>query len=130
MGTVLLAGPQSDGRCAVIETHGRRGAAEPCHIHAREDELIYVVAGAVLVQIGEAVRRHGPGACIFLPHGREHAIQAASATARWLTIASPAGIEGYYREGAAAEGGADAVERQIAVAARHGVTITGPAPQP
>jgi hypothetical protein len=63
MGTVLLAWPQSDGRRAVIETHARRGAAEPCHIHAREDELIYVIAGVVLVQIGEAARCHGPDAC-------------------------------------------------------------------
>jgi quercetin dioxygenase-like cupin family protein len=128
MTNVLLVDGEGERRFAIIERCARRDQVASCHIHAREDEIIYVLAGRVLVQIGEARRSYGPGGCIFLPRGYEHAIGAESDEARLLTIALPAGIEEYYRELDGAQAGTDdEIERQITLAARYGVTITGSA---
>ena len=126
--SVLLIGGEGERRFAIIERCTRRNEPASCHIHAHEDEIVYVLAGRVLVQVGEARRSYGPGECIFLPRGYEHAIGAESDEARLLTIALPAGIEEYYRElDGAPVGSEDEIERQITLAARYGVTITGPA---
>ncbi len=128
MTNVLLIGGEGERRFVIIERCARREQLASCHIHAYEDEIVYVLTGRVLVQIGQACRSYGPGECIFLPRGYEHAIGAESDEARLLTIALPAGIEEYYRElDAAAAGVEDEIERQIVLAARYGVTITGPA---
>lgn len=124
---VLLIGGEGERRFAIIERYARRGQLASCHIHAHEDEIIYVLVGRILVQIGQATQSYGPGECIFLPRGYEHAIGAESDEARLLTIALPAGIEDYYRELDRAVGTEDEIERQITLAARYGVTITGPA---
>jgi len=104
---------------AIIERCTRRDQVTSCHIHSHEDEIIYVLAGRILVQIGETRRSYGPGECLFLPCGDEHAIGAESDEARLLTIALPAGIEEYYRElDGATAASEDELERQIALAAR------------
>ena len=129
--TILVGGEVSGGQFAIVETHEWRGCAAPCHIHSREDEFVYVLAGRVLVQIGESVTSLGVGECLFLPRGSEHAVLAESPEARMLLLTLPAGIEGYYRElnrTRADEG--DTVERLITLAARYGMTITGPALDP
>ena len=126
--TILLGGESCEGRCAIVELLARHGDAAPCHIHSREDEFVYVVTGRVLVQVGEAVSSLGMGESLLLPRGYEHAISAESPEARLLLIATPAGIEGYYRDLKEARSDSDYdVERLITVAARYGLTITGPA---
>ncbi len=125
---ILIAGEASGGQFAIVETHAAYGADPPCHIHSREDEVVYVLAGRALVQVGELFSSIGAGECLYLPRGCEHAILAESPEARLLLITLPAGIEGYYRElDLASDAEAADVERLIAVAARYGLTITGPA---
>jgi mannose-6-phosphate isomerase-like protein (cupin superfamily) len=126
--TVLVAGESCEGRFAIVETHERHGFAAPCHIHSREDEFVYVLAGRILVQIGEAISSLGAGECLLLPRGYEHAIVAESPEARLLLITTPSGIEGYYRDlELAPADDAEGIERLITIAARYGLTITGPA---
>ena len=125
--TVLVAGEETGGRFAIVEMRGFGDTAAPCHIHSREDEVVYVLAGRVRVQIDEAISHAEAGQCLVLARGCEHAILAESPEAHLLLITLPAGIEGYYRELAfAPEDEPDGVERLIAIAARYGVTITGP----
>ncbi|HEY8600203.1 MAG TPA: cupin domain-containing protein [Thermomicrobiales bacterium] len=129
---ILIDGDASGGQFAIVETHAAYGIDPPCHIHSHEDEVVYVLAGRALVQVGELFSSIGAGECLYLPRGCEHAILAESPEARLLLITLPAGIEGYYRElDLASDAEVDDVERQIAVAARYGLTITGPAmPRP
>ena len=126
---VLVAGEETGGRLAVVELRERRGAGPPRHIHGREDEVVYVLAGRVTFEVDGATVDAGAGTCLVLPRGREHTYRVRSGTARLLVIAVPAGLEGYFRDlGRPAESGAaGAIERLVTVAARHGVTITGPA---
>lgn len=125
---IVIAGETSGGKFAIVETAAAYGVDPPCHIHSREDEVVYVLAGRALVQVGELFHRIGVGECIYLPRGCEHAILAESPEARLLLITLPAGIEGYYRElDLVSDEEAADVERLIAVAARYGLMITGPA---
>ena len=129
--TVLLAGAETGGRLAVVETVEARGAALPLHRHHWEDEVLYVVAGELAVRLGGAWRRVPAGAAVLLPRGVEHAVAAATPEARVLTILTPAGFEGFHREwGTMTAGVATDLERLVALAARYGCEITGPPPTP
>ncbi len=131
--TVLVAGEQTGGRIAVIETRARRGATSPCHVHSREDEVICVIDGRVtLDREGERLDAAG-GTCVYLPRGSEHGFRVESDEARLLVLLAPAGLErsldGMPR---ASEPGTDGqlVERLVTAAARYGVTITGARTRP
>lgn len=126
---ILLGGEQTAGRFAVIEICERGGAAPPRHIHALEDEVVYVLTGRVtFVTDGEA-RVAGAGACVYLCRGGEHTYRVESDEARLLIFVAPAGLEGYYRElhqPPAEPGAMGEVERLVTLSARFGLTITGP----
>ena len=47
-----LAGEQSGGDWAVVESHVRAGDEPPMHTHTREDETVYVLDGAITVDVG------------------------------------------------------------------------------
>ena len=134
MVSVLLAGEETAGRLAVIETRERRGATPPRHIHTREDEVVYVLEGRVRVYMDGRWLDCPAGSCVFLPRDREHTFTVASEEARLLVLLVPAGLEGYYRElGRPAEQGDGPsedrrldVERLVTITARYGVAITGP----
>ena len=124
---LLVAGEETGGRFALVETRARRGEGPPRHVHTREDEVLYVLAGRLTVYRGEVTLDAPAGACVLLPRGGEHTYRVESAEARLLVVLLPAGLEGCYREldGAAGEG-SHQVERLVATAARYGVEITGP----
>ena len=123
----LVRGEATGGRLAVVELHEVQGHEPPRHLHANEDEIVYVLAGALTVCVGEDVHRATAGACLFLPRGTEHGYAVESGSARLLVVLLPAGFERFFEEADAAPSEAG-VERLIAVAARYGVAITGPAP--
>jgi hypothetical protein len=63
-----------------------------------------------------------------LPRGIEHYYVVESDPARLLVVVTPAGLERCLEE--VRSTGRMTVERLITIAARYGVTITGPAPEP
>jgi mannose-6-phosphate isomerase-like protein (cupin superfamily) len=96
----------------------------PLHVHANEDELFYVIEGEHVFQVGTQEFSAGPGAVVFAPRGVPHAHRrAVPRTGRFLTMVSPAGLEGFFRELSEAEsaGGAgpEAYER---ASAKYGIT--------
>lgn len=123
---ILMAGHETGGRFALIQMLVRREHEPPSHVHTREDEVVYVVEGTIIVSIDGVRTRYRAGEAVFLPRGREHAYQLGTDEARLLVLAVPAGIEGMYAELEDAREDARYVERLISVAARYGVEITGP----
>jgi quercetin dioxygenase-like cupin family protein len=124
---ILMSGEQTGGRFALIQMVVRREHEPPSHLHTREDEVIYVVDGTVVVSIDGVRTERSAGDAVFLPRGREHGFLLGTDEARLLVLAVPAGIEGFYTELTDWEKDARYVERLIALAARYGVEITGPA---
>ena len=96
----------------------------PLHVHANEDELFYVIAGDHVLRVGDEEFAAGPGAVVFAPRQVPHAHRrVVPRTGRFLTMVSPPGLEGFFRELSAAEdaGGAgpEAYER---ASAKYGIT--------
>ena len=76
----------------------------PPHVHANEDELFIVLEGEHEFTVGDAVFDVGPGAVVFAPRGVPHSHRrVAPRTGRFLTLVSPAGFEGFFRELSEAE---------------------------
>lgn len=128
---ILMAGAQTGGRFALIQMVIRREHEPPRHIHVREDEVLYVVEGTIIVSVGGEREEYSTGDAVYLPRGVEHGYALCTDEARLLLLALPAGIEEFYRElDSASMEGAAYVERLVALAARYGIEITGPAERP
>ena len=96
----------------------------PPHVHANEDELFIVLEGEHEFTVGETVFDAGPGAVVFAPRGIPHSHRrVVPRTGRFLTLVSPAGFEGFFRELSDAERdgtiGPDAYAR---ASERYGIT--------
>jgi mannose-6-phosphate isomerase-like protein (cupin superfamily) len=96
----LLRGDRSEGRFALIEqTIPPRKLAAPMHVHEREDEYSFVLAGRMGAQIGEEVVEAGPGELVLKPRGIPHTFwNAGDEEVRVLEIISPAGFEQYFAD--------------------------------
>jgi mannose-6-phosphate isomerase-like protein (cupin superfamily) len=76
----------------------------PLHVHENEHELFYVLEGEHVFQVGDQEFRAGPGGLVFAPRGVPHAQRrVVPRTGRILVLASPAGLEGFFRELAEAD---------------------------
>jgi quercetin dioxygenase-like cupin family protein len=95
--TMKATGEETDGAFLLFEDSMARGKTTPLHVHANEDEVLYVLDGAILVHIdGEqhAVEAHGVAVA---PRGVPHAFLVTSETARVLTLQTPGSAESFYR---------------------------------
>lgn len=84
-------------------------SAPPRHVHDREDESFYVLDGSLTAYCGADVLPAGKGSFVFLPRGVPHHFTIDSGRVTVLLIATPGGIEDYFREISAAP---DATARQ------------------
>src|SRR5688572_11569775 len=76
----------------------------PSHVHAHEDELFVVLEGEHEFTVGDTVFDAGPGTVVFAPRGVPHSHRrVVPRTGRFLTLVSPAGLEGFFRELSEAE---------------------------
>src|SRR3712207_5981682 len=96
----------------------------PLHVHEHEDELFYVLEGEHVIQVGEREVRVGPGETVFAPRGIPHAQRRVRPrTGRLLVLTAPAGLEGFFRELAAAErAGTLGPEAYAGASERYGIT--------
>ena len=96
----------------------------PPHIHDREDEVFYILEGEHVVEVGEKAFPVGPGGLAFGPRGVPHAQRRKVPRAgRLLTVFSPAGFEGFFRELAEAErAGTIGPAAYAQVSKRYGIT--------
>jgi mannose-6-phosphate isomerase-like protein (cupin superfamily) len=113
------------GAFALFEEHDP--VDTPLHVHAREDELFYVLDGEHEFEVGEQTHRVGPGGIVFAPRGVPHAQRrVVPRTGRVLVLTAPAGLEGFFRalaeSDAAGELGPEAYER---ASKDHGITWVG-----
>ena len=129
-GAILLGSAETEGRVALIETVEEPGGELPCHRHHWEDKLLYVLAGALKVYIAGRWIDAPAGAAVWVPRGVEHTYFAATGHTRVLTMFTPAGFEGFYRELDAPCPWVSEIERLVATAARYGCELTGPHPGP
>ena len=129
--TFLATGEETQGKFALIEAVGRKGNDPPPHIHRREDETFYVLAGEVVFSVGDRTIKGTPGTMIFLPRDVRHSFTIESEHARMLILVTPAGFEGWFKEFSepaqamtlppANEPGYQDVQRMLEAASRYGL---------
>lgn len=98
---------ETGGAFLLFEDLMTKGKTTPLHIHAGEDETLYVLDGELLVHIDGVDHRVGPSGVAVAPRGVPHAFLVTSPTARVLTLQTPGTAEPFYR-GASEPAGRDA----------------------
>ena len=88
---------ETAGVLLLFENHLSKGKATPLHIHANEDEALYVLEGEILVHIDGENHRVGPRGFAFAPRGIPHAFLVTSPEARILCLETPGSAEAFYR---------------------------------
>jgi len=96
----------------------------PSYVHAHEDELFVVLEGEHEFTVGDTVFDAGPGTVVFAPRGVPHSHRrVVPRTGRFLTLVSPAGLEGFFRELSEAErDGTIGPEAYAGASERYGIT--------
>lgn len=88
----IKAGELGQGRkLAIIEYTTRQGEEPPDHIHPTEDEIFYVLQGALTFRCGEETFDLENGGFVFLPRGISHGYTIRSdGEVRLLVVTAPA----------------------------------------
>jgi mannose-6-phosphate isomerase-like protein (cupin superfamily) len=93
------------------------------HVHEHEDEVFYVLEGEHRYRVGDQEFVAGPGEMVFAPRGVPHFQRRVVArTGRQLTLTSPAGFEGFFRELGRADAAGTLDVDFARVSERYGIT--------
>jgi mannose-6-phosphate isomerase-like protein (cupin superfamily) len=95
--TYLADSRGTNGAYCLLEAVVRPGSEPPPHLHAREDELFYLLEGEIDAFAGDDVFTVGTGGCVFLPRLVPHAFIIRSPMLRMLALFTPGGIEDMFR---------------------------------
>ena len=89
----------TDGRFTVFEQTTPAGWGPPRHVHAKEDEIVYVLDGTYEVSLGDERRTVSAGGCAILPRGIPHGFRNVGETpARFVCVVAPGGLEEFFLE--------------------------------
>jgi quercetin dioxygenase-like cupin family protein len=96
---LIARATDTDGRFSVFEQTTPSGWGPPRHVHANEDEIVYVLEGTYDVSLGDEQRTISAGGCAILPRGIPHGFRNVGQTpARFLCVVTPGGFEEYLLE--------------------------------
>jgi quercetin dioxygenase-like cupin family protein len=89
--TVKVGVEDTAGAFSLVEVALSAGGGVPAHVHAGDDETIYVLEGTLDVRVGDDRLTLGAGGCAFAPRGTVHGFTNPDfGPARLLLISSPA----------------------------------------
>ena len=94
--SIVATGAETDGKLAVMEQRARRGFSPPRHVHHREDTAMFVIDGALTVDVGGEQRTVAAGGFVWLPRDVPHTFRVDSDQARFLELVTPPGFEQYH----------------------------------
>lgn len=124
---------QSAGALSLFEAVIPPGSVgPPLHIHDDEDEMIYVLSGAVVAQLGDERHELGAGSFAWMPRGVPHTFaNLGEEPAHGFGICTPGGIEDMFTRQAEyfdslVEGEQPDMERLAELSAPHGRTVGPP----
>ncbi len=129
---VLLDAAATAGQLTMVESLLQTGDCAPVHVHSREDEAFLMLSGSAVVWSGDDRYELGAGGVAWLPRDVPHTYRITSDDSRMLTMCTPGGLEGFFREAGhdltlpRPEGWLLTPPSLAAAAAAHGVTILGP----
>lgn len=99
----------------------------PRHIHAREDEMWYILEGRFRFFVDGDILDAPQGSFVFVPRGTAHCFQNVGDTpARILVMFTPSGMERFFEEHAALPPGPVDKERYRQIARDCFMEVVGP----
>ena len=97
--TFLVTGEQSGGAYFILEAFVPPGGGPPPHIHEREEECFYLLAGHLTMILGDQQIPVAAGDFVQVARGTVHTfVNDGENVARMLAIFSPAGMEHWLTE--------------------------------
>jgi mannose-6-phosphate isomerase-like protein (cupin superfamily) len=95
--THKLTGQQTGGAFYWFETRFDPGDGNSLHVHRREDEVGYVLEGALEIRLADQRVMVEAGSVVHLPKNIPHAIRNPGQTpARYLFMTIPAGLDQWF----------------------------------
>ena len=88
----LAGGSDTGGAFDLVESKMKKGTEPPPHIHDREDELFYILAGEIRVFADGQTFTVAAGESVFLPKKMPHAYLIESDECHVLALMTPAGF--------------------------------------
>jgi quercetin dioxygenase-like cupin family protein len=86
-----LRGEHTNGALTALESAAAPLEGPPLHLHVNQDEVLYVLEGALRVKLDAQVSDAPAGSVVFIPRGVPHTWQnVGDAPARFLAILAPA----------------------------------------
>ena len=96
---LIARATDSEGRFTVFEQTTPPGWGPPRHVHANEDEIVYVLDGTYEMSLGDERRTVSAGGCAILPRGIPHGFRnAGEMPGRFVCVITPGGLEEYFLE--------------------------------
>jgi quercetin dioxygenase-like cupin family protein len=92
LSTQLAGAEETGGDFDFVVSNMRKGTEPPAHVHARENEFMYVLAGKLSVYVENDTFEIEAGGCMFLPKGRPHAFIIQSSEIQMLVLITPGGF--------------------------------------
>lgn len=136
---ISLRGPASGEAIIKADTAGTGGSialidiaigpkqGPPLHVHAREDEMWYVLEGDLRFRADDQILEGPAGSFVFVPRGTRHCFQnTGDGRARVLILFTPSGMERFFEEHAALPPGPVDPDAYRAIARANWMEVVGP----
>ncbi len=102
--THKLTPQQTDSGYYLFEFEFDPESGNRLHVHSYEDEVVYVLEGAIEIRLGDQKLQAVTGGVVHLPKHIPHALYNPLKTpSRYLGMAIPGGMENFFDELAAAQ---------------------------
>ncbi|MER9235146.1 cupin domain-containing protein [Mesorhizobium sp. M0622] len=128
----LVSGEQTGGLLSLFENRSDGQTKTPIHVHANDDETVYVIEGQLTAIVDGVVRTLSPGESMFLKRGIPHQLMnPGNQLVRYILINTPSVFEQFLAEGGHELGKGEVVgpptpadiERLKAAAPKFGITL-------
>lgn len=128
----LVSGEQTGHQFCLFENSSGGQTTTPIHVHAGDDETVYVIEGQLTAIVDGETRTLAPGESLFLKRGIPHQLMnPGNQPARYILIGTPSVFERFLAEAgrelrkgeAAGPPTAADIERLSTAAPRFGITL-------
>jgi mannose-6-phosphate isomerase-like protein (cupin superfamily) len=94
LGSACLSGIDTGGAYCLLEVSLAPAIGVPRHMHTREDEVYFILAGELEVTVGEKIFVLRPGDTLLAPRDIPHKLRnSGNTTNHYLLLFSPSGFE-------------------------------------
>ena len=125
--TFKVRGDETNGALIAFESTTEPGEGPPLHVHANEDEILYVLEGRFRFELEGELRAAPTGSFAFVPRGVRHTWQnVGDGSGRLLVLFTPAGMERFFERFARLPADSPAAARFRSLGSEVGMDVVGP----